>query len=62
MLELRCADLGIACRKTVMAGTEEELVQKVAEHAERRHGVPELNQTLIAYAVKRARATDGVAP
>jgi predicted small metal-binding protein len=55
MLELRCADLGTACRATVKAGTKEELLQKVTAHTNKRHGVPQLNQTLVAYALTKVR-------
>ncbi len=53
MLEMRCADLGIDCRGTVRGKTEDELLENIAEHAATKHGVPELNQTLVNYALKK---------
>ncbi len=55
MLELRCADLGMACHATVKAKTPDELLQKVAAHADKRHDVPQLNQTLVDFALTKAR-------
>jgi predicted small metal-binding protein len=57
-LEFRCADVGIACKNVAKADTSEELVAAVGAHAKRKHGV-ELNQTLIDYAVTKARLTGG---
>jgi predicted small metal-binding protein len=48
-VELRCQDLGLACRGKVSADDEDELVRKVAEHARTKHSV-ELTETLIDYA------------
>ncbi len=59
-LEFRCADVGLACRKTARAETEEALVAAVAEHARTKHGV-ELNDTLVDFARTRVRATGGAA-
>lgn len=53
-LELRCADVGLECGKTVKAQTEDELLAQVADHALGDHGVA-LNQTLIDYARTRVR-------
>jgi predicted small metal-binding protein len=57
MLELHCADLGMACRTTVKAKTPDELLQQVAAHADKRHGVPALNKTLVNYALTKVRGT-----
>lgn len=53
MLEMRCADLGIDCRGTVRGKTKQELLENVGKHAANDHGVPELNQTLVNYALKQ---------
>lgn len=58
MLEVDCADLGIVCRSTVKAPTKEELVTRVAQHAAKKHGVPELNDTLVAYALTKVSGTE----
>lgn len=57
MLELHCADLGVVCRGTVRGRTKEELLAKVAEHTASKHGVPQLNQTLVSYALTKVRGT-----
>ena len=57
-LEFRCQDVGIACSNVATADTADELVAKVGEHAKKKHGV-ELNQTLIDYAVTKARPAGG---
>ena len=36
--ELRCRDLGIECSQVIRAETEEELIEKAAEHAMSVHG------------------------
>ncbi len=56
-VEFRCADVGVACRAKTTASTADELVAKVAAHAQKVHGV-ELNQTLIAYAVTKVRGAE----
>ncbi|MGI8937566.1 MAG: DUF1059 domain-containing protein [Iamia sp.] len=55
-LEFRCEDVGVACRATTTAATEEELLEKVRAHASSKHGV-ELNATLADYAVSTVRQT-----
>ncbi len=56
-LQFRCQDVGIACRKVTRAGTKDELLAKVAAHAQKTHGV-ELNDTLVDYALTRVRQTE----
>lgn len=56
-LEFRCADVGVACSKVTKAGSKEELLAQVAEHARTRHGV-ELNDTLVDYALTTVRGAD----
>lgn len=56
-LEFRCQDVGITCANVARAGTAEELLAAVGEHARTRHGV-ELNQTLIDYALTKVRHTN----
>jgi predicted small metal-binding protein len=36
--ELRCRDLGIECSQVIRAETQEELIEKVAEHVLTVHG------------------------
>jgi predicted small metal-binding protein len=55
-VELRCQDVGLACRHVTKARTAEALVAKVAEHARKVHGV-ELNETLIDYAKTKVRSS-----
>lgn len=55
-LELHCGDLGLACKGTVKADSEDELIEKVAAHARDAHDV-ELTQTLIDYARDHVRQT-----
>ena len=62
MPELHCADLGMACHAKVKAATAEELIEKVAEHAAKRHKVEQLNQTLIDYAVTKVRGLPAQGP
>lgn len=57
-LEFRCQDVGVACKNVAKADTADELVEKVAAHARSKHGV-ELNQTLVDYAVTKARPARG---
>ncbi len=53
-LEFRCADVGLVCGKEVQADSEEELVEQVAAHARKAHGV-ELSATLVDYARTQVR-------
>lgn len=50
-LEFRCRNVGVVCSAKITADTKEELLALVAEHADHVHGVPELSQTLVNYAV-----------
>lgn len=53
-LEFRCADVGVECAARTSAETKEDLLAKVAAHAEEVHGVT-LNETLIDYALTKVR-------
>lgn len=53
-LEFACADVGVACSTVTKAGTKEELLAKVDEHAQAAHGVA-LNETLVDYALTKVR-------
>lgn len=53
-VEFRCADVGVACRHVTRAGSVEQLLPAVREHAAQAHGV-ELNDTLTEYARSRFR-------
>jgi predicted small metal-binding protein len=57
-LEFRCQDVGVACKNVAKADDADKLVAAVAAHAKKAHGV-ELNQTLIDYAVTKARPARG---
>ncbi len=57
-LELRCQDVGVACKNVATAESADELVAAVAAHAKAKHGV-ELNQTLVDYAVTKVRPASG---
>jgi predicted small metal-binding protein len=49
-LKFSCVDVGVVCKQSVSADTEDELVTKIAEHAADVHGVPRLTETLVNYA------------
>ncbi len=55
-LEFRCADVGVACKAATSAQTKEELLAKVAAHAQKVHGVA-LTETLVDYALTKVRST-----
>lgn len=55
-LQFRCADVGVACKAVTDAETKEELLAKVADHAQRVHGVA-LTETLVDYALTTVRTT-----
>lgn len=46
--EIACTNVVPGCKTTVRADTEEELLQKVAEHARKDHGVTEVSPELLA--------------
>lgn len=54
-LEVGCADLGLACSHRMTAHGEKELADELRRHAADRHDVPQLNDTLLDYAISRAR-------
>ena len=54
-LEFACSRVGVTdCKAVTTADTKEELLAKVAEHAEHEHGVV-LNGTLVSYALTTVR-------
>lgn len=55
-LEFHCQDVGVACKNVAKADTEEALVQAVAAHAKKAHGV-ELTATLVDYARTKVRGS-----
>jgi len=55
-LEFSCADVGVACKAVTKADTKEELLAKVADHAQKAHGVA-LTDTLVDYALTKVRST-----
>jgi predicted small metal-binding protein len=44
--EIRCADVGMDCDFVTRAESEEELLQKVVEHAQDVHGITEITPEL----------------
>lgn len=56
-LEFACHRVGVTdCKAVTTADTKEDLLAKVAEHAEKAHGVT-LNGTLVSYALTTVRET-----
>lgn len=56
-LEFACQRVGLTdCKSVTTAETKDDLLAKVAEHAEHEHGVT-LNGTLISYALTTVRET-----
>lgn len=56
-LKFACHDVGVTdCRAKIEAGTKDELLAKVADHAKHKHGV-DLNETLVSYAL--TKVTEG---
>ena len=56
-LQFQCKNVGVTdCKHTAVADTAEELLEKVAAHAEMTHEV-KLNQTLINYALSTVTET-----
>jgi predicted small metal-binding protein len=45
---LRCKDVGMDCDFEVRAVTEEEILQRAAEHALTEHGMKEIPQEVVA--------------
>ncbi len=43
---IRCADVGMDCDFAALADSEEELMELVAEHAERVHGIDDITPDL----------------
>ena len=58
-LEFRCADVGVECGSKTKAETEEDLLAKIAVHADKVHGVPQLTDTLVNYAKSTVRVVGG---
>ena len=47
-LVVHCRDVGFDCDGVVKAETEDELLQKVAEHATSVHNLEEINDEVVA--------------
>ena len=45
MLTLSCKDVGFDCNHVVKAGTEEEVIRNITEHAIKQHGMKAENMT-----------------
>ena len=43
-----CKDIGMDCGFTATASTEEELMQKIAEHARTAHNIQNMDDALVA--------------
>ncbi len=56
-LEFRCKNVGVVCNAAIKAGTEEELLDKIADHAADTHGVAQLTETLVNYAKSTVSGT-----
>ncbi len=52
-----CKDIGMDCGFTATANTEEELMQKIAEHARTAHNIQHMDDAMLAKvkaAIKKA--------
>ncbi|OGS41517.1 MAG: hypothetical protein A3K67_00940 [Euryarchaeota archaeon RBG_16_62_10] len=47
MLSYRCRDIGMDCKFIAEAETQAELLEKIAEHAEKVHGLKEIPNELM---------------
>ncbi len=45
--ELRCADLGMNCKWTVKAPTDEEVLKKATEHAAKAHHMNRIDEPML---------------
>jgi len=45
---LRCRDIGVDCDGVIKANTEEELMKKVAKHAQKVHGISKISPEMAA--------------
>ena len=56
MFEHSCKKAGaVGCGWTARAGSEEELKQKVVDHARRKHNVKNMTDTIYSYLREQAR-------
>ncbi len=54
--EFRCADAGAdPCHGSFRAETEQELLEKVADHLRTKHGVQNVSKTLQNYILKKTK-------
>jgi len=44
---LRCSDVGVDCNFEARAETEEELMKKMQEHAQREHGMTDIPAEMV---------------
>jgi predicted small metal-binding protein len=52
-LRFACCDVGVTdCRAVIKSESKDELLSKVAKHAEQKHGV-KLNETLVSFALSK---------
>ncbi len=53
--EFRCADAGATpCHGSFRAESEQELVQKVADHMKKKHNVQQFSKSLANFIVKKS--------
>lgn len=52
---LRCRDVGFDCDAVVRADTEDEILQQVAVHAKRDHGLEEVSDDVVKTVLKQIR-------
>ncbi len=57
MRHIACGDVVPGCTYTAEAETEEELLRKVAAHAQETHGIQEITPELVQQV--RSKITDG---
>jgi len=41
---LRCRDIGLDCEHVIRANTEDEVLNKAAQHAQTEHGIKEISK------------------
>lgn len=54
--QFSCSDAGATCGWKTSAGSEQELLEKVADHLKKKHKVQHVTKTLQNYAVRVAKS------
>lgn len=52
---LRCRDVGFDCDAVVRADTEDEILEQVAVHAKRDHGLEEVSDDVVKTVIAQIR-------